>query len=427
MATPISVVQWNANALRAKSEFQQYLYDNSIDIACIQDTNLKHSVDYKINGYNTIRKDRQIGKKGGVAILIKSSIPYTLDTNSSPLEVIAATVQLNGKLLNIVNFYLPPGQDINPIDLEYYFNKLNVVVMGDFNAHHTMWTGKNNDIKATIIVKLIETAGLILLNTKSPTYLHYNGTLSLIDLTIVSPQLALRLDWFVVNNTMGSDHFPIQVNLNDSVPLTKDAYQPKWNPIKADWLKFSQSAEKLLTIEACENADMQVFYNNIIVGISECADIAIPLTKHNNNPKHTLPYWNEEIKAGIKQRNKSLSIWQKTKTLNNLIEYKRLKALTQRTIRLAATNHWQKYCTSLNEKSKTLEVWKLAKKLNGKTSTNKQITLKVNSIHIVDAKDKANTFVSHFSKVCSDTNYLDLIVTDSAKRPAYQGRGIRKV
>ena len=268
MATPISIVQWNANALRAKSEFQQYLYDNSIDIACIQDTNLKHSVDYKINGYNTIRKDRQIGKKGGVAILIKSSIPYTLDTNSSPLEVIAATVQLNGKLLNIVNFYLPPGQDINPIDLEYYFNKLNVVVMGDFNAHHTMWTGKNNDIKATIIVKLIETAGLILLNTKSPTYLHHNGTLSLIDLTIVSPQLALRLDWFVVNNTMGSDHFPIQVNLNDSVPLTKDAYQLKWNPIKADWLKFSQSAEKLLTIEACENADMQVFYNNIIVGIS---------------------------------------------------------------------------------------------------------------------------------------------------------------
>ena len=148
MATPTSIVQWNANGLRSKAEFQQFLYENNIDIACIQDTNFKPSFDYQINGYTTLRKDRITSKKGGVAISLKTTIPYTLDTNSSPLEVIATTVQLDGKLINIVNFYLPPGKTIDPLDLDFYFNKPNLVVVGDFNAHHTMWNGKVNDSRA---------------------------------------------------------------------------------------------------------------------------------------------------------------------------------------------------------------------------------------------------------------------------------------
>jgi ribonuclease HI len=411
MASPISIVQWNANGLRSKAEFQQYLYENNIDIACIQDTNFKPNFDYKINCYTTLRKDRQANNKGGVAILIKTTIPFILDTNSSTLEVIAATVQIDGKPLNIVNFYLPPGHAIDPVDLEYYFNKPNVVVVGDFNAHHTMWTGKVDDPRGQSIADLIETTGLIILNTKSPTYIHYNGTTSLLDLSIVSPQLALCLDWYVINSTMGSDHFPIQINININKPATNQVAQPKWNLKQADWLKFNQIATKLLSLEACENTDVHTFYKNIITGISDSADASIPLTKPNNNPKHTLPYWNEEIKAAIKSRNKALSIWQKTKTLDNLIEYKRLKAVAQRTIRLSATNHWQNYCTSLNEKSKTAEVWKLAKKLNGKSSNHKPITLKVNSTPVVGAKNKANTFASHFSKVSSDENYTEPFLT----------------
>ena len=72
------IVQWNANGIRQRKEFIQYLYDNEIEIACIQETQLKSQNKYDIKGYNIIRKDRCCEKKGGgVATLIRESIPFT--------------------------------------------------------------------------------------------------------------------------------------------------------------------------------------------------------------------------------------------------------------------------------------------------------------------------------------------------------------
>lgn len=57
-----------------------------------------------------------------------------------------------------------------------------------------MWGFKKTDYRGKIIEKLLKNNSIILVNDMSPTYIHIaNGTLSYIDLTMCSPNLAQRL------------------------------------------------------------------------------------------------------------------------------------------------------------------------------------------------------------------------------------------
>ena len=71
------ILQWNANSIRQRKEFIQYLYENEVEIACIQETQLKTHNKFDIKGYNIVRKDRNSERKGGgVATLIEESISF---------------------------------------------------------------------------------------------------------------------------------------------------------------------------------------------------------------------------------------------------------------------------------------------------------------------------------------------------------------
>lgn len=72
----LTILQWNTRSLIANGhEFKQFIVDqeNSPDIICVQETWLKPNLDYVINGYISIRKDRNNGNSGGVARIRGSS------------------------------------------------------------------------------------------------------------------------------------------------------------------------------------------------------------------------------------------------------------------------------------------------------------------------------------------------------------------
>ena len=62
----IKIIQWNANSIRQRKGFTQYLYENEVGIACIQEIQLKMQHRFEIKGHKIMRKDRSEGKKEGV-------------------------------------------------------------------------------------------------------------------------------------------------------------------------------------------------------------------------------------------------------------------------------------------------------------------------------------------------------------------------
>ena len=83
---------------------------------------------------------------------------------------------------------------------------------------------------------LLESSDICLLNDKSPTYFHpASASFTSIDLSLCSASVFLDLTWQVHSDQCGSDHFPILIDIVNSM---HDDYVPCWNLKKAYWPKF---------------------------------------------------------------------------------------------------------------------------------------------------------------------------------------------
>ena len=147
------ILQWNANSIRQRKEFIQYLYENEVDIACIQETQLKTHNKSDIKGYNIVRKYRNSERKGGVATLIKESTSFMKKEVPSGLEAVHITVEYSKNTINIMNLYNPPGTNFPTEYLETTITKNNTILTGDFNAHHEEWTAAQNDANGLALEK----------------------------------------------------------------------------------------------------------------------------------------------------------------------------------------------------------------------------------------------------------------------------------
>ena len=71
----LNILFWNFQGIRPKrKELELYLKENSIDIIALNETFLNKKYSFEIPGYDTIRNDRSIGRRGGVAFLVKHGL-----------------------------------------------------------------------------------------------------------------------------------------------------------------------------------------------------------------------------------------------------------------------------------------------------------------------------------------------------------------
>ena len=112
------------------------------------------------------------------------------------------------------------------------------LLLGDFNAHNTLWGGDILDSEGMVIEDIINNNNVVLLNDGTMTYHNlYFNSYSVIDLSISSSDIALDFNWSVNEYLNGSDHFPIHLKFARNVPMETP---PKWKPLEADWAKYEE-------------------------------------------------------------------------------------------------------------------------------------------------------------------------------------------
>ena len=148
-----------------RSEFEYFLSQKATlpDIVCIQETFLnKTDTVFNIDGYTMERVDRESGTRGGVATLIRLGLSYTRLRNPTSLEAVVVRVKLRS------------GNE-----------------------------------------KLMDDHNMVALNTGAGTYLRRTGEqLSHLDVAMATTNIARVANWMVSDETMGSDHFLIEITLN---------------------------------------------------------------------------------------------------------------------------------------------------------------------------------------------------------------------
>lgn len=101
---------------------------------------------------------------------------------------------------------------LNRLESSIRSSKCDVLVAGDFNAHHSDWGSAKNCKRGESLSDMFHATGLLVCNRrKDPTF----NKGSILDITLATPRLVDKLvSWSVLNETTLSDHFYIRYQIN---------------------------------------------------------------------------------------------------------------------------------------------------------------------------------------------------------------------
>ena len=306
-----------------------------------------------------------------MAIYDRSDIVYTIPISSpvtNTLEEIYATtamVKINEQTtLNVISVYFQNGPKSDNTDWikDIALSNKSYVIVEDFNAHAPFWENGCTSVTCNRLVEDIVDSSLCLLNdgriTRIPDVSTQKATA--IDLSLVTPDLAVNCTWYSEEDCLGSDHLPIIIELNENIkddePEDEDKI-PKYKYKHADWEAY-QAFLISSDINSIINEDINMYYSNFTKTILLAAEQSIPRIKHKKIREQSgNPWWNKFCKQAVFPKREKFKKWLKNKTEENSVSMKSAKIQCNRVIAKAKKSYWTELC-----KREVLELCKVWKK-----------------------------------------------------------------
>ena len=399
MDNKYSILQWNCQGLQSKYESLKYIIKEKSPICiALQETMLgqKHLCPRQYLSYYT-DYDADRGHHGGCALFLRSDVAHLQIPLQTELQVIAVQMHTQRKY-TICSLYLPPANNLDQDLKQKLVNLLDqlprpFILLGDFNGRHPMWGDVISNARGNLIDSFIEEEELAILNTGKPTHFHVQtGTFSAIDISLCSPNCYLDFSWEVMDDLMGSDHFPILIDLvNDEISAPRS---PRWILDKANWALFQTltfldvSAEDFPTVD--EALD---FLNEVII---EAGLKAIPRSSGKFRRK-PVPWWDIQCSITRKAMRAAFTQYRRNVCDLYLISYKKARARFRYQIKQAKRQSWIKYLSSINWRTTLPEVWSKIRKIAGKYIPTPLPVLKVNGLTLANPDDVSEAFADHIN------------------------------
>jgi hypothetical protein len=130
------------------------------------------------------------------------------------------------------------------------------------NACYTFWKSYTNNTRRKNVFNLINKHKPYkqALNDVQPTCQYHNGTKTIIDLCISTPNLTADLNWSTYSNTLGSDHQPSKITYKE-IPLITE-FPPRCIKKKTNWDEFEQTCNVMFN-DFELNPDINIAYSDI--------------------------------------------------------------------------------------------------------------------------------------------------------------------
>lgn len=272
----LQILVWNCRGLKdKKGELERNLRNLNIDIAIVMEIKMKGGNPPKLRGYDTINSVRRYGAiaAGGIAIFIRNGTIYNSvnipGNYASIMECAAINIKAAGRDICVIGVYRRPGANSRPgvwkdlIEKCGGNNTSEVIIAGDFNAHHMTWNCDRTDSNGDKLSDEMEEKGMIIINDRSKSRIGEGvGADSNLDLLFASENIADKFNYRQHEDPWGSDHFPILLSFNEPPQL----YIKKTNrcsTIRTDWVKYERIMESetpRLSQEDYINANMEKKY-----------------------------------------------------------------------------------------------------------------------------------------------------------------------
>ena len=210
---------WNCQGNRSKhKELELYPKESNFDIVSLNETFLTKTVDFKIQGYDTIKNDRSTGTRGGVAFLVKHgpvinkeyrNIDFNIITDNKALGI--DTDLCNNQNLVLATIYCPNG---NPnFRLFETINNLsdNVMFVSDFNSKLKAFGRAKKNSSGPMLKNIQSHLNLTYLNNDEHTHLdRAKRSTDILDMALISPNLTKHDIQFLIGDTWAATTYPLK-------------------------------------------------------------------------------------------------------------------------------------------------------------------------------------------------------------------------
>lgn len=246
---------WNAREWRSKGA-ELIKYSRDFNVLCVTETKSKRGDRLTIPGFasNTCNNYRQgEGGAGGVAVFIRSSYRFQFLNQSNikgNFDVTGVRILGEEETINVIVVYRRPGG----IERDGIWKEIvgcvdrseNLILVGDFNAHHTAWNCDSVDRNGENMLDELEDSDMFVVNFDTLSRIGEVGQRdSNLDLIWCSVDLADRMGYQTGEDSWGSDHYPVYFDCNLSVKL----YVKKTNRITTNCTGWSRYVGILLDRE----------------------------------------------------------------------------------------------------------------------------------------------------------------------------------
>ena len=421
----LRLLQWNAGGLSANKvgELRRFLdnADPPVDILAIQETHLQPGRTVKLPGYDILRADRVRGRRadarvsgGGLLTAVRSGIVHgqrPLVVRDSTTEILAIDIfARNGKrpTLRVVNLYAPPvltnNETIDDRPISLGLNHLQpddrTIICGDANAHHPAWDPHQpSNAAGHALDEWALDHELVSLNTGNATRINpATGGLSAPDVTLVHAGLERRCQWCVIDDSMGSDHLPLEV-LVGGCRIRIDRRRrllsrPQWKA--TNWEAFQEALDKELRARPGPFDSAASASSALVESLSFAVSHSVPSSRRPF-PKW---WWSNECTCAVEERRRYRRIAARTRDPADCERWREARRQACKTIAAARQNAWKDYASKLNMRSDSSAVWRTIRSLDGRTSqgTNYKPMKRGRKLCSTD-KEKAKLFVDTYAAV----------------------------
>jgi len=343
-----------------------------------------------IPGFKSVRLDITRPGLRGLCILIRNDYSFSVvdlrGISHPSVEILGVSLSCSlDSPVAIFNIYRHPNLQTPFSFYRRLFSCIlsikHVLLLGDFNAHHPAWDTGKQDRSGELLYRSYESTNLVLLNDGSCTHISPPGlSNSTIDLSLATCGLAPLCEFSVEPDSHGSDHFPVNILINETAPsVRRFYYKLKLNRKQLDALhclldRESAGFEEVIfpPLSSLNPLEKYSKFCSVLMGvIASVASVGVPDSAGGISGRSPVPapWWSLKCSEAVASRRTLCRIYKADPSLDNWISFRREVARCRRVLKREKRLGWRKLCTSFTSKTPTAAIWKFVRLYKKKTLT----------------------------------------------------------
>ena len=376
----VRVLFWNARSvLKKREEISLLLKD--LDVLVIVETWLTpEDKNFSFPDFSTRRHDRSgfrpedvSTRGGGLLFLVRNTfIAQDIEDLKFPRNVELAGIRLTNvsPQLDVLCCYRAPSLVLSQFQWDEIFNvcrnRANFLFVGDFNSHHVAWNCEDTDPDGERLMGSVEASGVFLHNFDTKTRLNVsNNTESNIDLVFSGQSTAQSVEVSVMDETLGSDHYPIRI----TVAAERHVYRKRSFNLKSKRTNWAGVGADL-------DGSYGRFFENDYVNVSVCERYLIFMSivssavidntpVRRNVPDHVhrnpVPWWDEECERAKRLRRAAFKKFRFSGSQVDLVDFQGKAKAASRLFRYKKKGSFRSFAETISFRTGVSYVWNKCK------------------------------------------------------------------